>query len=78
MSVARRTPSRIGIITLRSTTAIDCSSFSTSQRRAACIGRQARAALREANRRAPTSATIVVQTRRRIDFVIELIFLPPG
>ena len=27
MSVARRTPSRIGIITLRSTMAIDCSSL---------------------------------------------------
>ena len=33
MSVASRTPSGIGIITLRSTTAIDCSSFSVSQRR---------------------------------------------
>ena len=30
MSVARRTPSRIGIITLRSTTARDCSSCSSS------------------------------------------------
>ncbi len=33
MSVASRTPSGIGIITLRSTMAIDCSSFSMSLRR---------------------------------------------
>ena len=33
MSVASRTPSGIGIITLRSTTAIDSSSFSMSLRR---------------------------------------------
>src|SRR5581483_6728798 len=34
MSAGMRTPSRIRIITLRSTTASDCSSFSTAQRRA--------------------------------------------
>src|SRR6476620_1858814 len=38
MSVARRMPSRIGIITLRSTTASDCSSFSSAQRLVACSG----------------------------------------
>ena len=56
MSVARRTPSGIAIITLRSTTAIDCSSFSMSHRRvfsaalsgACCCARTTSAALKVA------------------------------
>ena len=50
MSVASRTPSRIGIITLRSTIATDWSSFSVSQRLRRLIGRKRRPTLREANR----------------------------
>src|SRR5215510_3754715 len=38
MSAAMLLPSRIATMTLRSTTAIDCNSFSTELRRAICSG----------------------------------------
>ena len=68
MSVASRTPSGIAIITLRSTTAIDCSSFSVSIRR--CLS----AALSEpccASAAAHDTAIIVATTKwRKVFFFI--------
>src|SRR5262245_51513598 len=65
MSVARRTPSRIGIITLRSTMASDCSSFSIAQRLAACSGMSGvpRCAGSELDETATSAAR--AQTKRR-------------
>jgi hypothetical protein len=66
MSVARRTPSGIGIITLRSMTASDCSSFSVSMRCWRCCAVSVPCCARTMPA-AATVATIVARIRRRVN-----------